>query len=309
MIRKICILTICLFCAFLVIASAQVTNRFGDSKQTAASGKFSFAVIGDMGTGQKGQLAVAQAMESVCEKEPFGLVLMLGDNIYGGVNSRAFRERFERPYRSLIARGVKFQAVLGNHDNGGSEKETGYEQFNMVGRRYYTFTRGQSEKGDPLAQFFALDSSRMDREQLAWLEKELAASRATWKIPFFHHPIYSSGRTHGSDLTLRRDLEPLFTRYGVQTVLSGHDHIYERIKPQQGVVYFVSGSGGKLRKGDLRRNDSLFAAGNDEVCHFMLFEVDPEEIRFRAIDMRGAVIDQGVISATINENGRRDGRR
>jgi 3',5'-cyclic AMP phosphodiesterase CpdA len=94
------------------------------------------------------------------------------------------------------------------------------------------------------------------------LEKELAVSQAIWKIPFFHHPIYSSGRKHGSDLRLRRELEPLFTRYGVRVALSGHDHIYERIKPQEGVIYFVSGSGGQLRKGDIKRDDPLFAAGN-----------------------------------------------
>jgi hypothetical protein len=102
---------------------------------------------------------------------------------------------------------------------------------------------------------------------------------------------------------LRRELEPLFTRYGVLVALSGHDHIYERIKPQQGVIYFVSGSGGQLRKGDIRLNDPLIAAGNDEVCHFMLFEIEADEIHFRAIDINGAVIDQGVISAKRNVNG------
>jgi predicted phosphodiesterase len=303
MTRKICFLMTCLLCALLAIASARAARGLRDSKRAVTSGKFSFAVIGDTGTGKSGQLSVAQVMETVCEREPFEMVLMLGDNIYGGINSRAFRERFEQPYRNLIARGVKFQAVLGNHDKGDAGQEVGYEQFNMAGRRYYTFTHGLSEEGAPLAQFFALDSSKMREEQLAWLEKELTASRATWKIPFFHHPIYSSGRAHGSDLRLRGNLEPLFARYGVQMALSGHDHIYERIKPQHGVIYFVSGSGGQLRKGDIRRNDPLFAAGNDEVCHFMLFEVEADEMRFRAIDINGAVIDQGMISAKRSVNG------
>jgi len=303
MTRKICFLTACILCALLAIASARAARGLRDSKQAVTPGKFSFAVLGDTGTGKRGQLAVAQAMETVHEREPFGLVLMLGDNIYGGVNARAFRKRFEQPYHNLIARGVNFQAVLGNHDKGGVKREVGYDPFNMAGRRYYTFTRGLSEEGAPLAQFFAIDSSKMDKEQLVWLEKELTESRATWKIPFFHHPLYSSGRTHGSDRKLRANLEPLFTRYGVQVALSGHDHIYERIKPQQGVIYFVSGSGGKLRKGDIRRNDPLFAAGNDEVCHFMLFEIEADEIHFRAIDINGAVIDQGVVSAKRNVNG------
>jgi hypothetical protein len=296
-----------LICVLIPIKSPSVAGKSLNLHQVLNidkdSGKLAFAVIGDTGTGEQGQMGVARSMEDVYDKDPFELVLMLGDNIYGAINSRAFRERFEQPYHNLIAHGVKFQAVLGNHDKGSLEKETGYEQFNMVGKRYYTFTRGASENGESLAQFFGLDSSRMDGEQLAWLEKELARSKAVWKIPFFHHPIYSSGRTHGSDLNLRRQLEPLFIRYGVQASLSGHDHLYERIKPQMGVTYFVSGSGGKLRKGDLRRNDSIFAAGNDEVCHFMLFEVVGQEMRFRAIDTNGAVIDQGAISAKITRFG------
>jgi calcineurin-like phosphoesterase family protein len=303
MMGKIYLLISCLLFAFFEIASSRGERGLIESKQTVAPDKITFAVMGDTGTGEKNQLAVAQRMEKVYEQEPFGFVLMLGDNIYGSVNSRAFQERFERPYHNLIAHGVSFQAVLGNHDEGGAEKEIGYGQFNMIGGRFYTFTRGSVTNGRPLAQFFALDSSRMDGEQLAWLEKELAVSQATWKIPFFHHPIYSSGRAHGSDLRLRRELEPLFTRYGVRVALSGHDHIYERIKPQEGIVYFVSGSGGKLRKGDIRRDDPLFDAGNDEVCHFMLFEVEADEMRFRAIDINGAVIDQGVIGAKQNVNG------
>jgi len=296
MTRKICFLTVCLLCAIFTIASARAARGLRDSKRVVTPDKFSFAVIGDTGTGKSGQLDVAHVMETVYEKEPFELVLMLGDNIYGGVNSHAFRKRFEQPYHNLIARDVQFQAVLGNHDKGGVKREVGYDPFNMAGNRYYTFTRGLSEGGAPLAQFFALDSSKMGNEQLAWLEKELAESRAIWKIPFFHHPIYSSGRAHGSNLKLRANLEPLFARYGVQVALSGHDHIYERIKPQQGIIYFVSGSGGKLRKGGIRRKDPIFAAGNDETCHFMLFEVEANEMRFRAIDINGVAIDQGVIS-------------
>jgi hypothetical protein len=297
MIRKIYLLMICLLCAFFVIAPAR------GARTLAEPDNIKFAVIGDTGTGENNQFWVAQSMDKTYRQEPFGFVLMLGDNIYGSVNSRAFQERFEQPYRNLIAHGVKFQAVLGNHDKGGSEKETGYGRFNMTGQRFYTFTSGSGTTGEPLAQFFGLDSSRMDEDQLAWLEKELAASHATWKIPFFHHPIYSSGRKHGSDLKLRRTLEPLFTRYGVRVALSGHDHIYERIKPQEGVIYFVSGSGGQLRKGDIKRDDPIFAAGNDQVCHFMLFDIKEDEARFRAIDINGAVIDQGVISAKPEVNG------
>ena len=249
-----------------------------------------FAVIGDSGTGTKEQFAVAQAMERAAEKDPFKLVLMLGDNIYGGRGPKQLVDKFEAPYRNLLARGVTFQASLGNHDGGRAQEEINYNLFNMGGRRFYTFTQGEG-----LAQFFALDSSQMDREQTDWLEKELAASTARWKVAFFHHPLFSSGRTHGSNPRLQKILEPIFVRHGVQLVLSGHDHFYERIKPRQGVAYFVSGAAGKLRRGNINRKDPLLAVGNDETMHFMLFRVGREEIRFQAIGTNNEILDEGVI--------------
>ena len=90
-----------------------------------------------------------------------------------------------------------------------------YKLFNMNGERFYTF---RPKAG---VRFFALDSNYMDRTQLQWLEKELAASGSDWKIMYFHHPIYSSGGRHGSDTALRDQLEPLFLKYGVDVVLAG----------------------------------------------------------------------------------------
>ena len=275
--------------AFLVFALFLSTGA--QTRPRTLSQRLTFAAIGDSGTGKKEQHAVAQAMTHAHDATPFDLVLMLGDNIYGGGGAKGMIEKFEAPYRTLLTRGVRFQASLGNHDAGKSDEETTYSLFNMGGRRYYTFTRGEG-----LAQFFALDSSKMDRDQLAWIEKELGASTARWKIAFFHHPLYSSGRTHGSDRKLRALLEPLFVRAGVQLVLSGHDHFYERLKPQQGIAYFVSGGAGKLRRGDIDRRDPAFAFGNDEAHHFMLFEMTRDAIAFRAIDLNGTEIDAGRIA-------------
>ena len=115
-----------------------------------------------------------------------------------------------------------------------------YRHFNMGGRAYYSFT-----KGDGLVEFFALDSTYFTLPQQRWLEEALQASQAKWKIVFFHHPLYSSADRHGSKLELRSDLEPILVRHGVDAVFSGHDHVYERVKPQQGVQYFVSGVGSR----------------------------------------------------------------
>lgn len=92
-----------------------------------------------------------------------------------------------------------------------------------------------------------LDSNYLDPDQTRWLEKELAASGSDWKIPFFHHPLYTSA-TRGPVVELRTVLEPLFVKYGVDVVLTGHEHIYERTKPQKGIHYFVAGGSAKLRR-------------------------------------------------------------
>ena len=262
--------------------------------QTANTSKLLFAAIGDSGTGNETQFAVGRAMESAHAVNPFELVLMLGDNFYGGVD---FVRKFEKPYEKLLTSGVQFYASLGNHDGGKSDQERNYPKFNMGGQRYYTFTRGTLD-GQPLAQFFALDSAMMDASQLAWVAQELGRSRARWKIAFFHHPLYSSGKTHGPDLKLRAQLEPLLIKHGVQLVLNGHEHFYERLKPHQGVQYFISGAAGKIRRNNLKRDDPDFVFGNDQAQHFMLFEVTPTALHYRAVSDAGTLLDSGALNWT-----------
>lgn len=258
----------------------------------APKGAVRFAALGDMGTGDDAQLAVARQMAFFQLTRPYQTILMLGDNIYPDGNPADIPKKFEQPYAALLNRGVNFYAALGNHDvKKGREAEINYRQFNMGGRCYYSFT-----KGDGLVEFFALDSTNFDPTQAQWLEQTLAASKARWRIAFFHHPIYSSGVTHGSDLKLRAKLEPLLVNYGVAAAFSGHDHIYERTKPQQGVEYFVSGAGGKLRRGDLNDKSPLMAAGDDERSSFMFVELNRETMKFWAVDAAGLVIDSGTLA-------------
>ena len=120
-------------------------------------------------------------------KFPFEFVLMLGDNLYGHEKPSDFVRKFEEPYKPLLNAGIKFYAALGNHDN---PNERFYKNFNMGGKRYYSFKVGNIE-------FFALDSNYMDPQQLEWLKKQLQASKSDWKIAFFHHPLYSDGKRHG----------------------------------------------------------------------------------------------------------------
>ena len=249
-----------------------------------------FIAFGDMGTGDNDQIALAKRMALWQNEVHFDTVLLLGDNIYPDGNPADIPAKFEKPYEELLRRGVRFYAVLGNHDvEKGREGQINYPNFNMGGRAYYSFV-----KSNGLAEFFALDSNNIDAAQLRWLENALASSKAIWKLAYFHHPIYSSGKKHGSDTVLRAKLEPLFVQYGVAAVFSGHDHIYERTKLQQGIQYFVAGAGsGKLRRGDLNRGTPFFLVGNDETSSFLSVEATREQLSFKAIDSAGDVFDSG----------------
>ena len=246
-----------------------------------------FAVIGDNGDGEQRQYDVGKQMAAWHQRFPFELVVMMGDNIYGSERPQDFVTKFEAPYKPLLDAGVKFYASLGNHD---AREQRYYKHYNMDGKLYYSF---KAPKQD--VRFFALESTYPEPEQIEWFRKELEGSNEKWKIGFWHHPLYSSGRTHGSETRLRASLEPLLIKYNVSLVLSGHDHIYERIKPQSGIAYFVVGSSGKLREGDLRKGSPLTAKGLDTDNAFMLMEIDGDDLTFVAIDRQGKVFDSGVI--------------
>lgn len=244
-----------------------------------------FAVIGDSGTGEAAQYQVAKEMESYRKAAGFDFVLMLGDNIYGGHSTRDFERKFEQPYKPLLDAGVKFYASLGNHDDPNEERL--YKPFNMNGERYYNFKRGNVE-------FFALDSTYMDPRQLDWLEKGLRNSSADWKICFFHHPLYSDGKFHGPDTNLRSQLAPLFLKYGVNVVLSGHEHVYERIKPEQGIYYFVLGNSGQLRMHNLRPSSDM-QTGLDTDQGFMLVEISHDKLYFQTMSRAGKTVDASML--------------
>ena len=257
-------------------------------------GSVRFAVMGDTGDGSPEQYAVAKQMVAVRNEFPFDFVIMVGDNIIGADAPVDMRTKFETPYKPLLDAGVVFQAALGNHDN---PNQRLYKPFNMGGERYYTFRAskgGVSKLTEGGVRFFAIDTDYLDKPQLDWLEKELSSSSSDWKIAFFHHPLYSFG-THGSALESRAVLEPLFVKYGVSAVFSGHDHVYERIKPQKGgIVYWVSGSAGMLRKGDIHASDTI-AKGFDSDYEFMIVEITGNDLYFQAISRTGETIDSGVV--------------
>ena len=253
-----------------------------------------FAVIGDSGRGSKPQYDIAAQMLAFREQFPYQFVLMLGDNLYEGpAGPDDYRVKFEEPYRPLLDKGIKFYASLGNHDD---PREVLYPLFNMDAQRYYSFAPPE----DLLArivtrvEFFALDSTNLDTTQLRWLDERLGASRAVWKICFFHHPLYTSARYRMASWWYRYRLEPILIKHGVDAVFSGHEHLYERTQLENGIQYFVSGGAGSLRSGDATAA-SYVARSFDRDYHFMLVEIDGRELHFQAISRTGRTVDAGTL--------------
>lgn len=284
------------------------------------AGPLRFAVIGDSGTGDTDQLRLAHQMLVWHTRLPYSLVLMLGDNIYGGFmgsgggDKKDFEKKFDRPYAPLLERGVIFRAALGNHDmrhRDGRDLIEAHDRFHIDGPLgYYSFTAGHWTTTDgreaPLVEFFVINTIRLehdkkDPKQIAWLKEALAKSRARWRILYGHHPLYSTGKAHGGDPGLRSKLVPLLhgrepTAPSVHVVFAGHDHIYQRFHPLLGIVYFVDGSSGQLRQGDAQPSP-LLAASEDQKNVFMLWEATADELSFLAINQDGVAFDCGTIDA------------
>jgi predicted phosphodiesterase len=275
-----------------VVASLGATLSAQQLTLPMKEGSVRFAIIGDSGTGGGAQRKVAERIAASHKLYPFEFVLMLGDNLYGSEDKDDYEEKFERPYKPLLDAGVKFYAALGNHDD---PSQRLYKLFNMDGQRFYSF---KAPRGS--VRFFALDSTYMQKDQLQWLEKELAASDSDWKIAYFHHPIYSSGERHGADEELRAQIEPLFIKNGVDVVFTGHEHFYERLKPQNGIHYIISGAAAKLRKGNIGKSD-ITAKGFDQGYTFMLIEIAGDEMHFQTIAADGKTVDSGVIRRNPDE--------
>ncbi len=248
------------------------------------------AALGDVGAGDKNQRAVGDAMVRYHQRDRLARVLLLGDNIYNQGEIEKVGEAFEKPYAELLKQNVPFSACLGNHDirSANGAGQLNYSRYGIKGR-YYTFEENS-------VAFFALDTnSNADwTTQLSWLEKELKASKATWKVVFGHHPIYSAGH-YGNTPEFIKTLAPLFKRYGVNLYLNGHEHNYERTKPIDGTTYIVTGIGGATLRKVGKNANTVYS---DSRFGFTALAFYRDRIEVRAIDTQNKVFDQGTIRST-----------
>jgi hypothetical protein len=265
---------------------------------------FAFVVMGDAGCGCSGQDAVAKRLVQWYSEKPFNVVLMTGDNIYGrdsrrrGGSRLLFEERFDRYYDPLLKQGVKFYASLGNHDmetSAGRDLIADRARFNILGKRgYYSFTPDVTVRGRSLVTFVALNSVTLDNDpdQVAWLGRTLTDGNSLWEIPFFHHPIYTPPGKHEDDVEIRNIIEDVLVAAGIKVTFSGHNHFYARMKPQNGIIHFITGGGGRSLKTPVKDEKTATAV---EAYHFVYVELYPEKLNFWMVPSSGEPVDAGSI--------------
>jgi 3',5'-cyclic AMP phosphodiesterase CpdA len=215
------------------------------------------AVAGDVGHPSPELDRTVAAMADEHARRPFDALVLLGDNVYPDGDPAKVGEAVLEPFSPILAGGVGLSAVLGNHDVQRGEGDEIARRLGMPARWY--------ERWFGPIQLVALDSTRYDdHEQRDWLEHTLATGDCAFRIVALHHPPYSAG-WHGSTKAVRRALEPAFRRHGVDLVLAGHEHDYQRSKPIADTVYVVSGAATHLRATGRRR----FTASAHARHHFV----------------------------------------
>lgn len=259
---------------------------------TRTVGATRFAVIGDFGTGDSGEQAVADAIKKDDEKSGFDALVTVGDNVYPESRPKYFDQAWTKPYGWLKDKHIPVYAALGNHDEPNS-KRTGPEEslLGMPGR-WYTEQVGN-------VQLIVLDANDVQNAgQRRFLEDVLAAPEpagAVWRVVAFHQPAYSCSR-HQSTPDVQREWVPLFERSGVDLVLNGHDHVYQRFAPIDGITYVVTGAAGS----------SLYEmhdcpAGTPEPAvaevrsHYVVVETTGRELRIEAVTADAHMLDSQTI--------------
>lgn len=220
-------LALALLAAALALVSAQA-GRPVEPPATAA-----LLAVGDFGVGGRAQRSLGAAMQRFEARSAADVLVTLGDNDYTQ-SATAFNSNWAASFGWAEASGLVVAGALGNHD---VRLERGRYQFDALGMPgpYYRRRAGDVE-------LFVLDSNAVSTAQTRWLARALSASTATWKVAVLHHPPFTCG-AYRSHPTVVRGWVPLFERHGVQLVLSGHDHNYQRFVARRGVTYVVHGGG------------------------------------------------------------------
>lgn len=238
------------------------------------------AAAGDVGTGGGRERRTAEAMARLARIDPYAALLLLGDSVYPGGDPALVDDRVLEPFAPVLQTGVDLLAILGNHDVAAGKGDEVLARLGMTSRWW------ARSLGPVLV--VGLDSTTPDDPlQRAWLSATLARATERWKIVALHHPPYSGGY-QGSSLDARAAFSPIFEEYGVQLVLSGHEHDYQRMVPVKGVTYIVSGAAAETR----RTGKTSLTAAAYSWHHFLDISAFADRIVVRAVNQDGRVFDE-----------------
>ena len=269
-----------------------------------------FILVGDWGRGgHDEQRAVALQMGKTASAMNSRFTVSVGDNFYEngvtGLDDPQWESSFEQIYTAPSLQSP-WKVILGNHDyRGNVQAQLDYSAKSkrwQLPARYYTASENLPDGGT--ADFFYVDTSPFIKKyvgtktdisgqdtdaQLAWLDKALGGSTATWKIVIGHHPVYtalddSDGEDHDQPDLIAR-LNPVLLKHGVRIYICGHDHCLQSVK-MAGVTYVVTGAGSQTYAPKPAIRDG-FASG----AHgFMTVRLDSENLQYGLVDMNGKTL-------------------
>lgn len=280
----------------VLVNDAPVTaGDFFKTRPVDPSTDFKFVVFGDSGKGSSAQFDIANLMESLHPD----FVLHTGDVIYESGQVWLYEPRFFKPYRETVKNTVMY-LTIGNHDLGGIGAAPYLGIFHLPSNnpqgteRYYSFDYGDAHFVSLYVPPTVANEYMAGTQQYSWLQGDLAATNKKWKFVFFHPPPYAS-TLRGSDFAARSNLAPLFEKYGVDVVFTGHEHEYERTTPRldfdphgQPVTYVVTGGGG----GTLTAaGTGSFTAYSESAYHLVDVEISGGLLELRAVRADGSIMD------------------
>lgn len=278
---------------FTCFSSAQASTNQSDNTH------YQFVAIGDYGSNSSGEKAVAQLVHGY---QP-SFIITLGDNNYPNGCWKTIDKNIGKYYHDYIhpyvgnygggASFTRFFPTLGNHDwnarknclmNGTLPyliyfRLPNNSRYYVIHKQYIDLFALDSDEHEP-------DGNDINSEQYKWFKQEISKSKATFKVVFFHHPPYSSGK-HGPSKAMRWPFKEL----GVDIVLSGHEHNYERIV-KDNIQFVINGLGGPPSvRGKSRHPDPDSALFYNADYGFSLFDVSQHHLKMKFITSKDQVID------------------
>ncbi|MBL7696978.1 MAG: metallophosphoesterase family protein [Chitinophagaceae bacterium] len=258
---------------------------------------------GDFGDGSINQRDCYQAMLSVSKDHLPDAWIWLGDNAYESGTEEEYQRNVFEVYDRKFFQQTPIYPTPGNHDyrdkrENGAKRIAYYDLFSVPA--FYSFDYGNvhlislNSEEETKNGFTIADSTS---KQIKWLKKDLETNRQKWTIAYLHRPPYTSAGSHNSDkemdlVRLRQNIVPILEKYGVDVLIAGHSHVYERIRGNAGVVYLVAGSGGHIDNDGIGSPHPATIYSNSEIGGSLLIDAVANCLTFRWVCADGKVRDE-----------------